>query len=122
MVLEDSAKLSLLIDGEFQVTTQNISAKNEFGNVPIQTLLGLSGFGETGGSVAISFTGYIPTSGLEFNAWNAGVNREYHTIEIPVGSETYLGNGKFTSCDIQYSTDGIATIAAEWMGEQAEME
>lgn len=117
MTLEDSAELELIVDGDKQITMQEISLNGESGNNLIETLEGLAGFSNGSEKVTISGSGFIPAGGLEFNYFNTMSKKDIHTLQIPVGALTYRGQGKFMTTDIKQATNAAADFSFTWVGE-----
>lgn len=117
MALSDHLKLSILIDGVFQASIQDVKVNGKSGAQAVNTLQGLAG--KTPGSKSLSITGKwaVPLSGLEFNAIQSTAEGTFHEIQIPVGAQTIVSSGWFDEFDLSGATDQSTEFNATFMGE-----
>ncbi len=117
MTLQDSANLELIIDGDKQVSMQDITLNGESGNQLIETLEGLAGFSNGSEKADVSGKAFIPSGGLEFDFFSTLVLKALYRIQIPVGPKTYRGQGKFMTCSISQATNAAAEVSFTFVGE-----
>jgi hypothetical protein len=117
--LQDHLRLTCLVDGKRQLELSKIDGKLVTKSQAIETLEGLVGKTPGSGQVTVNLSGAIPASGPEFDYWSAAAKGTYHTIQIPVGSKSYIGNGWFDDSDLTQSVNGPAEISATWIGTMA---
>jgi len=115
--LQDHLRLALLVDGVQQIKASDISLKCDGKNQPVETLEGLAG--KTGGSGMVTITGTcaIPLGGPEFDFESAVANGTYHTLQVPLGVKSYIGNGWFEDAEVSGSVGKSTEMRFTWMGE-----
>lgn len=117
MPLSDSLKMTLLVDGVHQITKSQVSLEWDGKNQPIETLEGLAGKTQGSGQVTITGTGYIPLGGPEFDYPAAVVDGSYHTLQVPLGQKSYIGNGYFDNAKVDGSVGKATEISFTWIGQ-----
>jgi hypothetical protein len=119
MPLSDGLKMTLLVNGVHQITESEVSLEIDGKNQPIETLEGFAGKTQGAGVVTVTGTGYIPVSGPEFDYFTEVFNGGYHTLQVPLGPKSYIGNGYFDNCKIMGSVGKATEISFTWLGEFA---
>jgi hypothetical protein len=119
MAFGDGLRLRLLVDGVQQITTNTISCKIDGQNIPLESLEGLLGKSPGNGSVEISATASILSTGPEYDYWSAVQVGSYHDMQVPMGPKSYIGNGWFDTCEVSQSTGKAAELSFTWRGEFA---
>lgn len=115
--LGDHLRLKLMIDGVAQVKPSSIRVRFEANNQEVDTLEGLAGKTPGSGKVRISCTGAIPIGGPENDWLTSCVEGSYHTMQVPFGVKSYIGNGWFDTAEVGQSVNGSTEISFEWTGE-----
>lgn len=114
--VQDHLRLTALVDGKRQTELTKINGKLVTNSQAIETLEGLAGKTPGSGRVTISLTSAIPASGLEFDYWSTAAKGTYHTVQIPVGSKSYIGKGWFDEVELDQSVNGGAEVSCTWIG------
>jgi hypothetical protein len=114
--VQDHLRLTALVDGKRQLELTKINGKLVTNSQAIETLEGLAGKTPGSGRVTISLTSAIPASGLEFDYWSTAAKGTYHTVQIPVGSKSYIGKGWFDEVELDQSVNGAAEVSCTWIG------
>lgn len=117
MALEDHLKLTVLIDGVFQVKVSNITVNGDSGSQAVETLEGLAGKTPGSGKCEISGTWAVPLGGLEFDFWSAMAAGSYHEIQVPVGAKSVISEGWFQTAGVQGSVNSSTEANMTFMGE-----
>jgi hypothetical protein len=116
MALFQGLRLHLIIDGIQQITQTEISADFDSNNQPLETLEGLVGF--TPGAKRVTITGsqVVPVGGLEFDFVAASDDQGVHSMQIPIGQKSYIGDGVFSKCTVSQSTGKATEVQFTWVG------
>jgi len=120
MALEDHLRLKLLIDGVFQIKLSTIKVSFSSGAQEVDTLEGLAGKTPGSGKVKITGSGAVPLGGPEFDYPTAVKQGTYHSLQVPFGVKSYIGNGWFDSAELGQSVNQSTEISFEWTGEFAD--
>jgi hypothetical protein len=120
MALEDHLRLKLLVDGVFQIKLSTIKVSFDSGAQEVDTLEGLAGKTPGSGKVKITGTGAVPLGGPEFDYPTAVKVGSYHSLQVPFGVKSYIGNGWFQTAELGQSVNQSTEIQFEWTGEFAE--
>jgi len=122
MALQDFANLTAVVDSDYMSKLTSVSMRHESGQQPIDLLgEGLAGFTPGSGRVQISFNYSVPIGGAEFDFASAVAEGGYHTVQITVGSKTYVGTGKFMDNDISQSVNSATEGSTSWLGELSKL-
>jgi hypothetical protein len=115
-------KLTLLIDQNYQaqVTTNGITVDG--GKQRIDTLEGFAGFSPGAKTVEFNGTWAVPISGFEFDAWSATLENVDHEITIPVGAQSIVSIGQFTTAGVSQSTNQGTEFTATFVGTAAPLQ
>lgn len=117
--LSDHLRLKLLIDGVFQVKPQSISVSLDSGAQKVDTLEGLAGKTPGSGEAKITGTCAVPLGGPEYDFFTSCVDGSYHSMQVPFGVKSYIGNGWFQTAEISQSTNASTDFKFDWIGEFA---
>ncbi len=117
MALADHLRLKLLVDGVFQIKLSTIRMSFDSGAQEVDTLEGLAGKTPGSGKVKITGTGAVPLGGPEFDYLTAVQEGSYHSLQVPFGTKSYIGNGWFGTAELGQSTNQSTEIQFEWTGE-----
>lgn len=122
MALEDYAKPVIFVgeEGGALVKLDQVTSVERItngGSEPVETLYGLAGFGDAGGSVQIRIGYLIPKGGTEFPFQEACANQTLCAIQLGVGDKAYVGMGKFQN-DTANFAKGDTSGTVEWLGEK----
>ena len=120
--LQDHARLALFIDTTYQVTMTSIEMATNSGQQRVDTLEGLAGFTPGSGDVTFTCGFSIPIGGQEFPIQQAVDAGTYHTVQMPLGPEDYVGLGKFIDCNITQSVNANTEGTFTWVGQKAPLE
>ncbi len=113
---QDHLRTTLLVDGKRQLEVNKQNLKLASNNQPVETFEGLVGKTPGSGRTTVSATAAIPASGPEFDYWTECVKGTYHTIQVPLGTKSFIGNGWFDDVEIDQSVNGAAEISFTWIG------
>lgn len=123
MALTQYARSTLFFDGVELEHITSLEHKTNGGWVPVKTLKkGLSGFSPTGGHVEIRVGVAIPIGGPEAEFQPKCINGETVTLQMPIGSKDYIGEGQIMNADFSQSTDKELIGSFDWMGEVAPLQ
>lgn len=114
--LQDHLRLTILIDGKRQIEVNKINGKIVSNAQAIETLEGLVGKTNGSGRVTWDCASAIPASGPEFDYWSACAKGSYHSIQVPMGTKSYIGKGWFDECGVEQSVNGAAEMSFTWTG------
>lgn len=114
--LQDHLRINCLVDGKRQGELNKLNGKIMSNAQAIETFDGLVGKTPGSGRVTWSGTAAIPASGPEFDYWSACQRGSYHTLQIPMGLKSYIGNGWFDDVEVDQSTNGSAEMSFTWTG------
>lgn len=121
--LQDYARIKIFIDGTELVQVTSVRYRTESGNQPVNLLNeGLGGFTPGSGMSSIEIGYAIPLGGQEHKFQQNCANREYVTIQLVIGGETFVGTGKYETTEVSQSASASVEGSASWMGELAAMQ
>lgn len=121
--MEDFSNLSVVVDGDYLAKVTGVQKRTESGQLAVDLLNeGLGGFTPGSGRVRITISYSVPIGGAEFDFATAVAEGEYHTVQVPVGSKTYVGLGKFIDDDLGQSTNSSTEGSVSWEGELKKMQ
>lgn len=113
----DHATLTCFLNGSRLVTPNSIQWEYESGQIEVVTLEGLAGFTPGPGMATITISGAVPIGGLEINFTKLSHDGTYCEFQIPVGGESYIGNGKILNVSVSQSTSGSTEYNFSWKGQ-----
>ena len=106
-----------MIDGVFQVKPSSIQVALDSQAQVVDTLEGLAGKTPGSGQCKITGTCAVPLGGPEFDFFTACQEGSYHSMQVPFGVKSYIGNGWFQTADIGQSTNQSTEFKFDWIGE-----
>jgi hypothetical protein len=116
--LQDYAQLAVIMDGNVLEQISSIHLSWNSGNQRVDLLnTGLSGFTPGSGDVTIEVGFMTPIGGLEDDFTGKLTNRDYVTMQVPIGGKDYIGKGKIDKCDISQSTNASVEGTFTWIGQ-----
>lgn len=122
MALQDFARLFVMVDSVLQVFVESIGIQTDSGNIEIYTFDGLAGFSPGPGKITLSLNYAVPLAGFETNFQKMVVDRQVHSIQVGVGSNALITEGKFNTDNIQGSTSSATQGSVTFTGKLAPFE
>lgn len=117
------ARIKVFVDGTELTQITSLRVRTDSGLQPVNLMNeGLGGFTEGSGLVTIEIGYAIPIGGQEYKFQQKTADREFVTIQIIAGGETWIGTGKFDTSEFSQSVGANAEGTATWMGPLARME
>jgi hypothetical protein len=122
MALQDYARLACFFNGNSLTQVTKIGIKTESGQQRVDLLNeGLAGFTPGSGACTVDVSFAVPIGGCEDEFQEQCVQGAYVTIQIPIGSKSYIGRGKLETVDITQSVNGATEGTFTWLGEMKEL-
>lgn len=118
----DYLRLAVLLDGGYQAQVTSITANGVSGAQAVELLEGLAGKTPGPKRVNVNMSVAVPTGGLEFDGWSACSNGTYHTLQIPVGAKSIIGNCWVDTCDLSGSTGANTEFSMSFVMEFNELQ
>lgn len=122
MALTEGAKVPVFYNGTYLEQLKSIELALETGVVRIETLEGLAGFSSGSGMVTFNVTSNVPSTGFEADFWNDANNEVLVTIQVGVGPQAYVGQGKIENVRVTRDTGAAIEGSFSWTGQRAGME
>ena len=117
MALTDGLKLRLLIDGVQQIMASDVSLELDGQNQPLETLEGLAGKTPGSGRATVTGTSVVQIGGPEHDFLSSIVEGDYHDLQVPYGTKSYIGTGWFDKATLSQSTGKSTDFQFTWVGE-----
>lgn len=118
MALQNYARNKVLADGTELTQVTSMQMTTSSGNQPVNLMTeGLGGFTEGSGMVAIEIGYAIPISGTEFDYQAKTANKDFVTLQVVSGANSYTGTGKFDEDSFSQSSGANAEGTVTWTGE-----
>jgi hypothetical protein len=119
----DYARLAVYVDGSLVQQITSISMTTNSGNQRVDLLNeGLGGFTPGSGDVTIELGFVIPIGGTEEEYQEKCANKDWVTMQVPVGRKDYIGRGKIDTVSISQSVNSSVEGSLTWIGEIAPLE
>lgn len=115
--LRDHARLTVFVDGTYLVEVTSIEFATDSGQQRVDTFEGLVGFTPGSGKCSVKLELAVPISGQEFPFQQKAVAGEVVSMQIGVGKDAYVGNGKLLDTSISQSVNASAAQSVNWDGE-----
>jgi hypothetical protein len=122
MAQQDFGRLFMLVDGNLQVFSESISIQTDAGNIEIYTFDGLAGFSPGPGKIVISSNHAVPAAGFETNFQSMVVDKQFHSVQIGIGPNALITEGKFMTDAIAGSTTTATQDSVTFHGKLAKFE
>jgi hypothetical protein len=122
MALQDFGRLFALVDSNLQVYVESISIQTDSGNIEINTFDGLAGFSPGPGAITISLNYAVPAAGFETNFQAMVVDKQIHAMQIGIGPNALITEGKFNTDTISGSVTTATQGAVTFKGKLAKFE
>lgn len=118
MALQDYGKLGCFYNGSLLQQITSIHLVTDAGLIPVDILNeGLGGFTPGSGKVTLAIGFVVPVGGTEETFQEDCANQKFVTIQVPIGSKAYIGNGKLLNVEIGQTTNASVEGTFNWMGE-----
>ena len=122
MALQDFGRLFVMVDSRLQVYVESINVQTDAGNIQIFTFDGLAGFSPGPGKITIALNYAVPAAGFETNFQKAVVDKGIHSIQVGIGPNALITEGKFMTDAISGSTTSATTGSVNFEGVLAAFE
>ena len=122
MSVQDFARLFVLVDSNLQVFVESIGIQTASGNIKIFTFDGLAGFSPGPGEITLSLNYAVPLAGFETNFQAMVVDKAIHSIQVGIGPNALITEGKFNTDNIQGSTTSATQGSVTFEGRLAKFE
>lgn len=117
------AKIPVFLDGAYLSQVTRVGVVANFGIIDVETLEELAGFTNSAGNVEITIEFVIPSTGMEYDFWNVGLNRTDVRAQFGLGgSGSYAATGKFTELNVGQAVGEVSNGSFTWRGPVRPME
>jgi hypothetical protein len=116
--LIDHARLALFVDQTYAVEVTSLGITTNSGQNRVDLLNeGLAGFTPGSGDCEMDVGFAVPIGGMEYPWQQKCTKGEYVSMQLIVGGQQYLGNGKILTVSINQSVNASVEGTAHWLGE-----
>ena len=123
MALQDYARPAAFYNGDPITQATSVQTTTNSGQQRVDLLNeGLGGFTPGPGDTTISIGMAVPVGGLEISAQEDCANGEFVTMQVSIGGQYYIGQGKVQDFDISGSVGSSTEATFNWTGELKPLE
>lgn len=116
--LIDHARLALFVDQTYAVEITSLGITTNSGQNRVDLLNeGLAGFTPGSGDCTLDIGFAVPIGGQEFPWQQKCAQGAYVSMQLIIGGQQYLGNGKLLTVSINQSVNASVEGTANWLGE-----